>query len=177
MDVKVDRDKIKALRLAKSWSQEVLAEEADLSLRTIQRMELDGSASLKSRLAVALALGVEPSMLDPDQAVTDDGQSQTNPEPRHADVEPESLRQRFAYPGPPTLPGKILTPVLVVLWAGIFITGGLMLFITLPLAIWNLFSQSETMGLILIAQLPLLVVFLVSSGLYLFFRRFRPRAG
>ena len=49
MELKVNQKKIKELRLKKSWSQEELAEKAAISLRTVQRMELDGSASLKSR--------------------------------------------------------------------------------------------------------------------------------
>ncbi len=63
MDMKVDRDLIKELRLNNSWSQEKLAEEAGLSMRTVQRIESEGIASLQSRKAVADALGVKPSQL------------------------------------------------------------------------------------------------------------------
>lgn len=49
---------IRKLREAKSWTQEHLATAAGLSIRTVQRMELEGLASSESRLAVAAALGV-----------------------------------------------------------------------------------------------------------------------
>jgi len=173
MDVKVDTVKIKTLRLAKSWSQEVLAEEANLSLRTIQRMELDGSASLKSRLAVAQALDVEPGMLDPEAAAG---------LPQDATADPaveNSLHgrraNRFSYPGSYSMSSKVLTPLLIVLWALMVITGGLLVLITVPLAIWNMLDASETLSNILLANIPLLVVFLISVGFYEFFRRFRPR--
>ena len=50
--------KVKQLRLDRSWSQEHLAEVSGLSLRTIQRVETEGSASLETRMAIASALGV-----------------------------------------------------------------------------------------------------------------------
>jgi len=61
--MKVDKDRIRELRLDRSWSQEALAERAGVSLRTIQRMETDGVGSLQSRGAVADALEVLASEL------------------------------------------------------------------------------------------------------------------
>ena len=179
MDVKVDKDKIKALRVVKSWSQEMLAEEADLSLRTIQRMELDGSASLKSRLAVAQALGVEPAALDP-IANLGDGQGTQTAWPATSDPAQDSspqagIKGSFSYPGSYSMSSRILTPLLVVLWTFVVITGGLLLVITLPMTLWNMVNTSETLTHIILAQLPLLVVFVISVCCYLFFRRFRPR--
>ncbi len=63
MEVEVDKSRIRELRIANSWSQETLAEHAKVSLRTIQRMDKEGIASLKSRLAVASALEIHPSEL------------------------------------------------------------------------------------------------------------------
>ena len=63
MDIKVNRDVVRELRLKRSWSQEKLAEEAGVSPRTIQRVEADGVASLQTRRALAEALGVEASAL------------------------------------------------------------------------------------------------------------------
>jgi transcriptional regulator with XRE-family HTH domain len=63
MDMSVDREEVRRLRLDKSWSQEKLAEEAGLSLRTVQRIEADGVASLQSCRAIARALGVQPADL------------------------------------------------------------------------------------------------------------------
>ena len=57
-EVKMNPAGIRKLRESKSWTQEHLATAAGVSLRTIQRMEADGSASAESRLAVAAALGV-----------------------------------------------------------------------------------------------------------------------
>jgi len=57
-EVKLNPAGIKKLRESKSWTQEHLASAAGISLRTIQRMEADGSASAESRLAIAAALGV-----------------------------------------------------------------------------------------------------------------------
>ena len=49
---------VKKLRESKSWTQEHLASAAGVSLRTIQRVEADGTASAESTLAIAAALGV-----------------------------------------------------------------------------------------------------------------------
>jgi transcriptional regulator with XRE-family HTH domain len=54
----VSPERIKALRDAKAWSQAHLAEAAGLSLRTVQRVEAEGTASSETRLALAGALGV-----------------------------------------------------------------------------------------------------------------------
>ncbi len=64
MEMNVNRELIKKLRIQKSWSQEKLAENAGVSLRTVQRVETDGVASLQSRAAIAQALEVEPAALD-----------------------------------------------------------------------------------------------------------------
>ena len=61
MDMSVDREFVRRLRLDKSWSQEKLADEAGVSLRTVQRVEADGVASHRSCRAIARALGVEPA--------------------------------------------------------------------------------------------------------------------
>ncbi|HEU5137899.1 MAG TPA: helix-turn-helix transcriptional regulator [Steroidobacteraceae bacterium] len=70
-EVKLNPAGVRKLREAKSWTQEHLASAAGVSLRTIQRMEADGSASAESRLAIAAALGVPvgdiPLALDVDQ--------------------------------------------------------------------------------------------------------------
>ena len=54
---------IKNLRLKNGWSQEKLAELSNLSLRTIQRIEKDDSASLKSLKQLASAFNLELSQL------------------------------------------------------------------------------------------------------------------
>lgn len=64
MQSKVNRERIKVLRLGKSWTQQKLAEIAGISLRSIQRIERDGIASLQSRGAIADAFGIEPVELE-----------------------------------------------------------------------------------------------------------------
>jgi transcriptional regulator with XRE-family HTH domain len=61
----ISRERIKALRESRAWSQAHLAEAAGLSLRTVQRMEAEGTASGETRLAVAAALGVPVEALNP----------------------------------------------------------------------------------------------------------------
>ena len=57
-EVKLNPAGIKKLRESRSWTQEHLANASGVSLRTIQRIEADGSASAESRLSIAAALGV-----------------------------------------------------------------------------------------------------------------------
>lgn len=64
-DMKIDPLRIKALRDQRAWSQEHLASVADLSLRTIQRIESDGTASAESAMALAAALQVDVAALRP----------------------------------------------------------------------------------------------------------------
>jgi transcriptional regulator with XRE-family HTH domain len=52
-------EKVKALRLEKSWSQAQLSEIASLSIRTIQRVELNGRCSQETMLALASAFDVD----------------------------------------------------------------------------------------------------------------------
>lgn len=52
-------EKIKALRIQKAWSQAQLSEIASLSIRTIQRIELDGRCSQESLLAIASAFEID----------------------------------------------------------------------------------------------------------------------
>lgn len=49
----LDADKIRRLRVERGWTQEQLAEVANLSARTIQRIEKTGVASLESCNAIA----------------------------------------------------------------------------------------------------------------------------
>jgi transcriptional regulator with XRE-family HTH domain len=64
MTVRVNGSLIKALRIKQSYSQEKLAEIVGVNLRTIQRIETNGLASLSTRGALASAFGVRPEDLD-----------------------------------------------------------------------------------------------------------------
>jgi transcriptional regulator with XRE-family HTH domain len=57
--MQINREFVVALRTRKSWSQAELAIAAGLNLRTIQRIEAEGVASLQSRKAIASAFDVE----------------------------------------------------------------------------------------------------------------------
>lgn len=59
----INTDLIKTLRLNNSWSQQHLASIAGISLRTLQRIEREGSASLESRKAIASAFDLTPKDL------------------------------------------------------------------------------------------------------------------
>lgn len=56
--MKINAELITRLRNEKSWSQEELAIGAGLNLRTIQRIEKEASASLRSKKALASALEI-----------------------------------------------------------------------------------------------------------------------
>lgn len=64
MPVNIRNELVRELRLKKSWSQEQLADHARLNLRTVQRVESTGAVSLRTRRALAAALGIEPADLD-----------------------------------------------------------------------------------------------------------------
>lgn len=55
---------IKALRLSRAWSQEQLAELSSLSVRTIQRIENGGQASLETLSAIAAAFDLKVADLN-----------------------------------------------------------------------------------------------------------------
>jgi len=72
MDMKINTDFVKSLRQEKGWTQEQLATVTGLSLRTIQRIESDGSCSLESRNALASVFelhgaDLEKGLVSPDQ--------------------------------------------------------------------------------------------------------------
>ena len=55
----VDAEKTKALRLEHGWTQEQFAEMCGVSVRTIQRIEKTGVASLDTTKALAAVLNTE----------------------------------------------------------------------------------------------------------------------
>ena len=62
-DVKLNKDKIQKLRAIKCWSQDELASASGLSVRTIQRVEKNGTASLETTKALASVFDVTPNEL------------------------------------------------------------------------------------------------------------------
>jgi transcriptional regulator with XRE-family HTH domain len=61
--MKINGEAVRALREQKSWSQEHLANASGLSVRTVQRVEMDNVASPETRLALAAALDVPVAVL------------------------------------------------------------------------------------------------------------------
>lgn len=58
MEMKVDAKRIRDARTNRAWSQEHLAEVSGLGLRTIQRIEAGGNASLESVAALSTVLAI-----------------------------------------------------------------------------------------------------------------------
>lgn len=56
MDMNIDQEKVKTLRIRRAWSQDQLAAASGLSLRTIQRIEKTGIAANESVQALAAVL-------------------------------------------------------------------------------------------------------------------------
>ncbi len=71
VQMNIDGEAVRALRERKSWSQEHLASAAGLSVRTIQRVEVENVASAETRLAIAAALGVPVADLMPAPSTND----------------------------------------------------------------------------------------------------------
>lgn len=61
--MKLDRNKIKSLRTLRCWSQDELASASDVSIRTIQRVEKTGNASLETVRALASVFEVKVGYL------------------------------------------------------------------------------------------------------------------
>ena len=57
--MKIDVNSLRSMRESRGWTQTHLAEVANLSLRTVQRIENSGSASPESTMAIASALSID----------------------------------------------------------------------------------------------------------------------
>ena len=66
MDMMINLELVRALRKQRSWSQDQLAAIAGISLRTVQRIEKDGTSSLESKKALASAFEIDATDLDID---------------------------------------------------------------------------------------------------------------
>ena len=62
-NMKLDSSSVRRLREAKNWSQEQLAKASGVSLRTIQRVETEGTASRETRVCLAAALDVDVTLI------------------------------------------------------------------------------------------------------------------
>ena len=66
--MKIHSDRVRQLRTGRQWSQEQLAIACGLNLRTVQRLESSGNASMESVRALAAVFGV-----DADELIVADG--------------------------------------------------------------------------------------------------------
>ncbi|MCG8412614.1 MAG: helix-turn-helix domain-containing protein [Pseudomonadales bacterium] len=78
MELQIDAEKIKALRTARAWSQEHLAEVAGLGRRTIQRVENSGTASYETAQAIAAVLELDVAEITTHKALADDASRERN---------------------------------------------------------------------------------------------------
>jgi transcriptional regulator with XRE-family HTH domain len=176
MVVKVNRELVKALRLKNSWSQERLAEEANVSLRTIQRIENDGTASLKSRLAVAQALGIVPADLDAVageinlQASLDENQNPGN-ENRNS-MSNIFINKAHNYLN--SLPIFLRIPLLLILWIGMLVPAGIVLLVLITGSVIEVPNHSGFLnisGMILMSSLPFIILFGASWAAYRYLQK------
>ncbi len=63
MDMKINKSQLRREREQRAWTQSHLAEVANLSMRTVQRIERTGDASMESASALASALNLELAVL------------------------------------------------------------------------------------------------------------------
>ncbi len=63
MDMQINKHFLRQEREKRAWSQSHLADVADLSMRTVQRIEHSGVASMESAKALAAALDLELAAL------------------------------------------------------------------------------------------------------------------
>ncbi len=71
MDMKINKETLRRERELRAWTQSHLAEVADLSMRTVQRIERTGDASMESAGALAAALNLELVVLIQPPVVAD----------------------------------------------------------------------------------------------------------
>ncbi len=64
--MRVNANRVRALREDRSWTQEELALAAGLNLRTVQRIENEATGSAQSKKALANAFDIDSSELDQD---------------------------------------------------------------------------------------------------------------
>ena len=77
--MKISRSAVRRLRTAHGWSQEQLAIASGLSLRTVQRVEADGTASMATKVSLAATYGIPLDELDDVRGVAADGRNQRLP--------------------------------------------------------------------------------------------------
>jgi DNA-binding XRE family transcriptional regulator len=164
MSVRVNGRLIKELRIRHSYSQEKLAAIVGVNLRTIQRIEVKGVASLDTRGALASAFSVQPEDLDARESPVDAAAIPTEP------TEPADRRSRWALRG--LSAGLVLVGVIVLAVSINTVTpigllamsalggmltaliGFILLTLVTPLPRWRTYVVLSIVGLSLVAAPP-----------------------
>ena len=82
MDMQINKEFLRQQREQRGWTQSHLAEVADLSLRTVQRIESNGISSKESAMALASALEVDvASFLIPQNKTSIPGKTKSHHRP------------------------------------------------------------------------------------------------
>lgn len=71
--MQINPERVRTLRLEKGWTQAHLAHAADLSVRTVQRSERDGSASAETATSLCAALDIDLAVLTAQDKKTETG--------------------------------------------------------------------------------------------------------
>lgn len=129
--MKINSNLVKKLRIARNWSQEQLSEACGLSLRTIQRLENGGSASLESIRVLAAVFEI-----DSNELILNEKEEPINPR----DAVESGLRQFANFSGTATR----------------FEYGWFLLFVMLVLAVCTIIDERAAQIAALILLLPLL---------------------
>ena len=77
--MEVRGDIVKEMRIARAWTQAQLAELCDVNLRTIQRVENKGNASLETIMALCVAFDVKRQVLFKVPEITEVEPARQNP--------------------------------------------------------------------------------------------------
>ena len=88
-EMKIDRNTVHRLRTDRGWSQEHLASVAGISLRTVQRVESEGSASGETKMSLAAAFGTSVADLAPSPSQTAESR------PTQAHIPGQALPRRY----------------------------------------------------------------------------------
>jgi transcriptional regulator with XRE-family HTH domain len=79
-EMKISPSAVRRLRTERGWSQEQLAVASGLSLRTVQRVESEGIASMGTAVSLAATYGIQLIELQEEQPAT----TALNPSPGHS---------------------------------------------------------------------------------------------
>jgi transcriptional regulator with XRE-family HTH domain len=161
MKVIIRQEVLRGLRVSNGWTQEKLAEVANVHPRTIQRIEAKGDASMRSLDALATALGVESTSLmqaESGKHVIDRRRFDMNNLPHEEKLKARKLVQKAEKPGVSLFNEWVA-------WL-IFLTGGVLTIIVLLIVEANLGRSAILYVLIPGSATGLLFMLIGAFGLH-----------